>query len=60
MFNTTKALLALIITITFALIVIGAWIITPPHSGVAMAIGLLCLPFAGVFVAWVYDKPHHC
>lgn len=59
MFNTTKALLALIITLIFVSVVLTAWIITPPHSGVAMSIGLILLPFAGVFIAWVYDTPYY-
>lgn len=59
MFNTTKALLALIIVMIFLSVVLATWVFTPPHSGVAMAIGMLLLPFAAVFIAWVYDTPYH-
>lgn len=60
MFNTTKALLALIIVMIFLSVVLATWVFTPPHSGVAMSVGMILLPFAAVFVAWVYDTPHYC
>ena len=59
MFNTTKALLALLVVIILVSTVLATWVFTPPHSGVAMAIGMLLLPFAAVFIAWVYDTPYH-
>lgn len=57
MFNTTKLLLSTLIIITFVAAVLVTWVITPNHSGVAMSIGLILLPFAGVFLAWVNDTP---
>ena len=57
MFNSTKLLLSLIIVIIFVAAVLATWVITPNHSGVAMSIGLILLPFAGVFLAWVNDTP---
>lgn len=61
MFNSTKALLSLLVIITFVATVVVTWIITPNHSGVAMSVGLILLPFAGVFLAWINDAntPHH-
>ena len=59
MFNTTKALLALIIVIILVSTVLATWVFTPPHSGVAMSVGMILLPFAAVFIAWVYDTPYH-
>ena len=59
MFNTTKALLALIIVIILVSTVLATWVFTPPHSGVAMTVGMILLPFAAVFIAWVYDTPYH-
>ena len=59
MFNTTKALLALIVVIILVSTVLATWVFTPPHSGVAMSVGMILLPFAAVFIAWVYDTPYH-
>ena len=60
MFNTTKALLAIIVLLILAIVVIATWVFTPPHSGVAISIGMILLPFAGVFIAWIYDEPRYC
>ena len=57
MFNSTKLLLSVVIVIVFSTVVLAAWILTPQHSGVAMSIGIILLPFAGVFIAWVNDTP---
>lgn len=57
MFNSTKLLLSVIIVITFIAAVLAVWVITPNHSGVALSIGLILLPFAGVFLAWVNETP---
>ena len=59
MFNTTKALLTVIVLMVLVVVVTMTWIFTPPHSGVAMSIGMIALPFAGVFIAWIYDEPHY-
>ena len=59
MFNATKALLTVIVLVVLVVIIIATWVFTPPHSGVAMSIGMIALPFAGVFIAWIYDTPYH-
>lgn len=61
MLNTTKFLLSLIVVVLFIVVITAVWVITPQHSGVAMSIGLILLPFAGVFLAWINDAdtPHH-
>ena len=58
MFNTTKALLSLIVVVVFIAVITVVWIIIPQHSGVAMSVGLILLPFAAVFLAWINDTPH--
>ena len=55
MFNTTKALLTLTIVIITIVIILGIWLITPQHSGVALATSILGLPVPAVLVGWVYD-----
>ena len=59
MFNTAKALLTVIVLMVLVVIIIATWVFTPPHSGVAISIGMILLPFAGVFIAWIYDEPHY-
>lgn len=59
MFNVTKALLAVVVILTFLLIVTAVWVFTPPHSGVALSTGLVLLPFVGIFIAWIYDNPSY-
>lgn len=59
MFNTTKALLSVIVIMVLTVIVLATWVFTPPHSGVAISIGMIALPFAGVFISWIYDEPRH-
>lgn len=58
MLNTTKALLAVIVIVIFIALSGAVWVATPQHSGVVLSTMLITLPFAAVFIAWIYDTPH--
>lgn len=53
--NTTKLLISVLLTLTALAITLGVWIIIPPHSGVALSVGLFLMIVVGLLIGFIYD-----